>query len=715
MIWVYWIEDVWELVPLPEGRLVIKVKWLWKNKTDVKNTVIHNKSRLVAKGYSQQEGIHFKESLALVARLEVVRMFVDYAAYKNFIIYHIDVKTAVLNGLLKEEVFVSQPDGFVDPDFPNHVYRLKKALYGLKESPRLLRKHGMEKCDTATTPMAIAKIDAYLHGTPTDQTKYLSMIRGLMYLTASRPDIAFATFVCARYQARPTEKHLKEVKRIFRYLRQSINKRLWYSKDSGFELIAYLDADLEGCLDDYKSTSGGLQFLGDKLILLDHPLSYALTATADVPAVYLQQFWKIVSKWKLQTIHSLHLFTIEMIESFMQRVGYQRVVDKVSAFFTWQTMFKVFNRFLTTRTYGYDQKKINILQLFHAVVNQTNVDYAALFWGRRGIKVLERQVRHKKSLKATIKQKHVVEGEKDKESYADKFAASMLHDDVDDSGDRIEPESHKEHSEVLVDDDDDENKEKKKDEKKYDEIGSLENRTEKMQTPIPITPRSHKINLSSDKNIAQELTDTVSLSTATTSKDPHKKRRILDKYNHLPVVLRRMYRRQRYMIKQQQEWDAWEEETVIYENEVIPKDETPELITKFQNVDKRVPTIFDRAGIEATLNDKLSNQFRNTEELMEQILVMRENDKPDSFSKADFKYLNENDIEDLYYLCRNKKVNYHETKLMNSLITFIRSHVIWERVNDFQLGIESYQIRVGIVCEWKTNSIDDEASVIINP
>ncbi|GKF33408.1 hypothetical protein Tco_0106608, partial [Tanacetum coccineum] len=116
------------------------------------------------------------------------------------------------------------------------------------------------------TSMATAKIDADLHSTPIDQTKYCSMIGGLMYLTASRPDIAFVTFICARYQARPTEKHLKEVKRIFRYLRQSINKGLWYLKDYGIELIAYSNADLAGCLDDYKSTSGGLQFLGDKLV-----------------------------------------------------------------------------------------------------------------------------------------------------------------------------------------------------------------------------------------------------------------------------------------------------------------------------------------------------------------------------------------------------------------------------------------------------------------
>ncbi|GJW61896.1 hypothetical protein Tco_0111231, partial [Tanacetum coccineum] len=130
----------------------------------------------------------------------------------------------------------------------------------------LLRKQKMEKCDIVTTPMATAKIDADLQGTLTDQTKYRNKIGGFMNLTTSRPNIAFATFVCARYQARPTEKHLKEVKRIFRYLRQSINKGLWYSKDYGFELIVYSDADLAGCLDDYKSTSGGLQFLGDTLV-----------------------------------------------------------------------------------------------------------------------------------------------------------------------------------------------------------------------------------------------------------------------------------------------------------------------------------------------------------------------------------------------------------------------------------------------------------------
>ncbi|GJS80728.1 retrovirus-related pol polyprotein from transposon TNT 1-94 [Tanacetum coccineum] len=128
--------DVRELVECPVGRNIIAVKWIWKNKTDAKNMVILNKSRLVDKGYGQEEGIDFEESFAPVARLEAVRIFVAYVAHENFPIYRMDVKTKFLNGPLKEEVFVRQPDGFVDRDFSNHVYHLKKALYGLKRAPR---------------------------------------------------------------------------------------------------------------------------------------------------------------------------------------------------------------------------------------------------------------------------------------------------------------------------------------------------------------------------------------------------------------------------------------------------------------------------------------------------------------------------------------------------------------------------------------------------
>ncbi|GJW69790.1 retrovirus-related pol polyprotein from transposon TNT 1-94, partial [Tanacetum coccineum] len=129
-------KNIKEVMADHKGKNVIALKWLWKNKCDAENIVVRNKTRLVAKGYKQEEGIDFEESFALVARLEAVRMFIAYTAHKNITIFKMDVKTAFLNGPLKEEVYVSQPEGFIDPEFPDHVYRLKKALYGLKQAPR---------------------------------------------------------------------------------------------------------------------------------------------------------------------------------------------------------------------------------------------------------------------------------------------------------------------------------------------------------------------------------------------------------------------------------------------------------------------------------------------------------------------------------------------------------------------------------------------------
>ncbi|GKD20105.1 retrovirus-related pol polyprotein from transposon TNT 1-94 [Tanacetum coccineum] len=344
--------------------MIIKLKWLWKNKKDEDQTVIRNKARLVAKGYAQEEGIDFEESFAPVARLEAVRIFVAHAAHKSFPIYQMDVKMAFLNGPLKEEVYVAQPEGFVDPDHPEKVYLLRKALYGLKQAPRawydelsnflmskgftkgtidptlfkikygedillvqiyvddiifgstnpkyskrfeklmhsrfemslmgemkfflglqihqspkgifinqakyaleILKKHNMDNCHSIGTPLATKpKLDVDLSGEPVDQSDYRSKIGSLMYLTSSRPDLVQAVCYCARYQARPTQKHLKEVKRIFKYLKGTINMGLWYPKDSGFELTAFSDADHAGCIDTRKSTSGGIQFLGDKLV-----------------------------------------------------------------------------------------------------------------------------------------------------------------------------------------------------------------------------------------------------------------------------------------------------------------------------------------------------------------------------------------------------------------------------------------------------------------
>ncbi|GJS70375.1 retrovirus-related pol polyprotein from transposon TNT 1-94 [Tanacetum coccineum] len=186
---------------------------------------IGNKAILVAKGFHQEEGIYFEESFAPVACIEVIQNLCCKCRQQEHAIYQIDVKTAFLNDELREEVYVSQPEGFVDLEHPNHVYRLNKALYGLKQAPRtclrgifinqtkyaleILKKYGMDFSNSVDTPMVErTKLDEDLWGTRVDATCYRGMIRSLMYLTSSRPDLVFAVCMCARYQAKPTKKHL---------------------------------------------------------------------------------------------------------------------------------------------------------------------------------------------------------------------------------------------------------------------------------------------------------------------------------------------------------------------------------------------------------------------------------------------------------------------------------------------------------------------------
>ncbi|GJS21897.1 retrovirus-related pol polyprotein from transposon TNT 1-94 [Tanacetum coccineum] len=281
-----------------------------------------------------------------------------------FIINFLKMIQTFLNGNLREEVYVSQPNGFVDPDKPNYVYKLKKALYGLKQAPRAwydmlssflisndfskgsmdptlfirregkelllvqiyvdgiifaastlelcdlfakimclkfkmsmmgkisfflglqisqsprgifinqskyalesLKKYGFESCDPVDTPMVEkSKLDEDKEGKAVDPSHYRGMIGTLLYLTASRPDLQFAICMCARYQARPTEKHLNAVKRIFRYLKGTVHRGLWYPKDSSIALTAFADADHAGCQDTRRSTSGSIQLLGDRLV-----------------------------------------------------------------------------------------------------------------------------------------------------------------------------------------------------------------------------------------------------------------------------------------------------------------------------------------------------------------------------------------------------------------------------------------------------------------
>ncbi|GJW72351.1 copia protein [Tanacetum coccineum] len=192
--------------PSTNNIFLIKLKWIYKVKIDESGGVLKNKARLVAQGFKQEEGIDFEESFTPVARIDVI-------------------------------------------------------------SSEIVKKYGLHFTDYVDTPMIEnKKLDEDLQGKPVDATLYRGMIGSLMYLTSSRPDLNYVVCLCARYQAKPTEKHLQAVKRIFRYLNETINMGLWYSKDTDMSLTAYADADHAGCQDTRRSTSGSAQFLGDKLV-----------------------------------------------------------------------------------------------------------------------------------------------------------------------------------------------------------------------------------------------------------------------------------------------------------------------------------------------------------------------------------------------------------------------------------------------------------------
>ncbi|GJT86829.1 putative ribonuclease H-like domain-containing protein [Tanacetum coccineum] len=358
------IQKVWILVDLPFGKRAIGTKWVYRNKKDERGVVVRNKARLVAQGYRQEEGIDYDEVFAPVARIEAIRIFLAFASYMGFIVYQMDVKSAFLYGTIDEEVYVSQPPGFVDPKFPKKVYKVEKALYGLHQAPRawyatlstfllksgyrrgtidktlfikkdkndimlvqvyvddiifgstkrswcdefkalmksrfqmssmgeltfflglqvkqkedgifisqdkyvaeILKKFDFASVKTASTPIETQKpLTKDEEAADVDVHLYRSMIGSLMYLTASRPDIMFAVCACSRFQVTPKTSHLHAVKRIFRYLKGKPKLGLWYPRVSSFDLEAYSDSDYAGANLDRKSTTGGCQFLGRRLI-----------------------------------------------------------------------------------------------------------------------------------------------------------------------------------------------------------------------------------------------------------------------------------------------------------------------------------------------------------------------------------------------------------------------------------------------------------------
>ncbi|GJR39374.1 putative ribonuclease H-like domain-containing protein [Tanacetum coccineum] len=251
---------------------------------------------------NMEESIDYDEVFAPVARIEAIRLFLAFASYMGFTVYQMDVKSAFLYGTIEEEVYVHQPPGFVDPTYPNKVYKVIKALYGLHQAPRawyetlssflmengfrrvnqqpdgifisqdkyvadILKKFDFLSIKTATTPIESNKpLVKEEDGVDVDVHIYRSMIGSLMYLTASRPDIMFVICAYARFQVTQKASHLNAVKRIFRYLKHQPKLGLWYPRDSPFELEAYSDSDYGGASLDRKSTTCGCQYLGRRLI-----------------------------------------------------------------------------------------------------------------------------------------------------------------------------------------------------------------------------------------------------------------------------------------------------------------------------------------------------------------------------------------------------------------------------------------------------------------
>nr|GEW03943.1 uncharacterized mitochondrial protein AtMg00810-like [Tanacetum cinerariifolium] len=259
----------------------------------------------------KEEGIDYEEVFAPIARIEAIRLFLAYASFMGFMVYQMDVKSAFLYGTIKEEVYVCQPPGFEDPNYPDKVYKVKKDGIFISQDKyvaEILRKFGLTDGKSASTTFDTEKpLLKDPDGKDVDVHTYRSMIGSLMYLTSSRPDIMFAVCACARFQVTPKASHLHAVKRIFRYLKGKPYLGLWYPKDSPFNLVAYSDSDYAGASLDRKSTTGGYQFLGCRLISWQCK-KQTVIATSSTKAEYVattnasEGFEQILDFWNASVI-----------------------------------------------------------------------------------------------------------------------------------------------------------------------------------------------------------------------------------------------------------------------------------------------------------------------------------------------------------------------------------------------------------------------------
>ncbi|GJR04305.1 putative ribonuclease H-like domain-containing protein [Tanacetum coccineum] len=266
------LQKVWTLVDLPFGKRAIGTKWVYRNKKDERGIVIRNKPRLVAQGYTQEEGIDYDEVFAPVARIEAIRLFLAYASFKDFVMYQMDVKIAFLYGKIEEEVFVTSRMSYMGELTFFLGLQVTQKNDGIfisqdKYMDEILKKFVFSTVRIASTPMETSKpLLKDTEAEDVDVHLYRSMIRSLMYLPASSPNIMFTVCACARFQVTPKVSHIHAVKRIFRYLKGQPKLGLWYPKDSPFNLEAYTDSDYAGASLDMKSITRGCQFLGSSLI-----------------------------------------------------------------------------------------------------------------------------------------------------------------------------------------------------------------------------------------------------------------------------------------------------------------------------------------------------------------------------------------------------------------------------------------------------------------
>eukprot|EP00253_Pinus_taeda_P011023 PITA_11023 len=314
------MNDTWELVSLPKGKHVIGVKWVYKTKGNIKRKIERNKARLVVKGYKQQHGRDYGETFMPVAWMETVCTVGVIITQHKWKVYQMDVKSVFLNGVLKEEVYVTQPPGYEVEGQEDKVYRLRKSLYGLKQAPQhgsddflianfkqvmksefvemtnlgllryflgievkqiengifisqakyvvdILERFKMQSIKSAPIPTVMGlKLSKEDCSSNVNLTLYKSMIGSLMYLFATRPDIIYAVSLVSRFMETPKETHWQATKMILRYVNGTKQYGILYTTTSDFRLVGYTDNDWAGSVDDKKSMSGYVFHLGSRAI-----------------------------------------------------------------------------------------------------------------------------------------------------------------------------------------------------------------------------------------------------------------------------------------------------------------------------------------------------------------------------------------------------------------------------------------------------------------